>query len=359
MLHTLIVFLICAVILFFLNQIFDGVFKDWVYNTFTRYQANGLITLNWNLIQKLIVIFILIIIPLFYLLGTKLFNKKISSLTKEKTKNEIVSLLSNPEEAENVQKEYPEVFALLKKMEIEKKYQEELLEKENKRKNDLITYLAHDLKTPLASTIGYLSFLEDAEELSKEEQKKFVKIALEKAYRLEELIEQFFDITRFNLQNISIQKEKINIELLLEQVADEFYPIAEKQNKKIHLEVQNKQDIYADSDKFGRVLTNVLKNALAYSYQDSTIEIIEYMKENSLYIQIINEGDTIPEHKLQMIFESFYRLDSARTSNKGGTGLGLAIAKEIMKAHGGSVEVESINNKTTFTISLPATEKNL
>lgn len=347
--NVFIVFIICSLIFIFFNANFNGIFKEWLYKTFLFYTKGNSIP-NWNLIKKTLIIFLLIIIPLLYLF-LQLYIKYKQKQTKETTRKEIVALLSTSEKEKK--NEYPEIVALLNKIEIEKKYQEELFEKETKRKNDLITYLAHDLKTPLASVIGYLSLLEEAQDLPPKQKQKFAKIALEKSYRLEELIEQFFDITRFNLQNIVIQKEKIDVELLLEQLKEEFYPIIEKQNKKISLCIKNREYIYADPDKFGRVLTNVLKNAIAYSYENTIISITEYIEDNKMYIQIKNQGNQIPEQKLKIIFESFYRLDQARSTNKGGAGLGLAIAKEIMKAHDGLIKASSSKKETCFTIILP------
>ena len=105
------------------------------------------------------------------------------------------------------------------------------------RKNDLVVYLAHDIKTPLTSVIGYLSLLDEAPDMPPEQKAKYVGITLEKAYRLEQLINEFFEITRFNLQAIVLNKEKINLLFMLQQMADEFYPMLTPQGKQVSVNV--------------------------------------------------------------------------------------------------------------------------
>lgn len=226
-------------------------------------------------------------------------------------------------------------------------------EMENVRKNDLITYLAHDLKTPLSSVIGYLSLLDEAPDMPLEQKAKYVGIALEKAGRLEQLIDEFFEITRFNLQTIVLNKRKIDLSYMLRQMIDEFYPILEAEGKEAVVEAEDSVFIYADADKIARVFNNILKNAIAYSDRNSTIKVCVTDSEEKTWIQFINHGDPIPEHKLKAIFEKFYRLDTSRRSATGGAGLGLAIAKEIVTAHEGELLVTSSPEQTVFTVILP------
>lgn len=222
------------------------------------------------------------------------------------------------------------------------------------RKNDLVVNLAHDIRTPLASVIGYLSLLDEAPEMPDEQRAKYTGITLEKAFRLERLIEEFFEITRFNLSAIVLNKGEINLPFMLQQMADEFYPMLSPQNKQVVVHAPDNLVLWGDADKLSRVFNNILKNAIAYSYDGSVIDITAFQKENATVIQFTNNGDTIPEQKLKTIFERFFRLDSARSSQTGGAGLGLAIAKEIVVAHGGTIIAQSVEGKTTFTVSLPA-----
>nr|WP_027725801.1 vancomycin resistance histidine kinase VanS [Tuberibacillus calidus] len=221
------------------------------------------------------------------------------------------------------------------------------------RKNDLVVYLSHDLKTPLTSVIGYLSLLDEAPDMPPEQKAKYVGIALEKAYRLEQLINEFFEITRFNLQTIVLNKEKINLQLMLEQMADEFYPILHPKQKQISVHVPDGLNLWGDRDKLARVFNNILKNAIAYSYENSIIDVSAQLQDKNIVITFTNQGNPIPREKLETIFEKFFRLDTSRSTNTGGSGLGLAIAKEIVNAHGGHIFAQSHGEKTIFTVVLP------
>ena len=224
---------------------------------------------------------------------------------------------------------------------------------ELQRKNDLIVYLAHDIKTPLTSVIGYLSLLYEAPDMPPEQKAKYVGITLEKANRLDQLIDEFFEITRFNLQHIEVNMAKINLALMLRQMADEFYPMLAPQNKTADVDAPENLIIWGDADKLSRVFNNVLKNAISYSHKNTTISITAVNEDDNTVIRFANQGDTIPAEKLERVFEKFFRLDSARSSHTGGAGLGLAIAKEIVEAHGGSISAASEANQTVFTVVLP------
>ncbi|MCX8128472.1 MAG: HAMP domain-containing histidine kinase [Clostridia bacterium] len=221
------------------------------------------------------------------------------------------------------------------------------------RKNDLVVYLAHDIKTPLTSVIGYLSLLDEAPDMPPEQKAKYVGITLEKAYRLEQLINEFFEITRFNLQTIVLNKEKINLLFMLQQMADEFYPMLTPQEKQVSVNVPDGLTLWGDTDKLARVFNNILKNAIAYSYENSVIDISAQQQDKNIIMTFTNQGNPIPQEKLETIFEKFFRLDTSRSTNTGGAGLGLAIAKEIVNAHGGNIFVQSKTEKTVFTVVLP------
>lgn len=221
------------------------------------------------------------------------------------------------------------------------------------RKNELVMYLAHDIRTPLTSVIGYLSLLEEVENMPPEQRKKCTHIALDKSYRLEKMIDEFFEITRYNLQQIQIEKTDIDLYYMLVQLTDELLPILSSHGNTAVLHADEELMIYGDPEKLGRVFTNVLKNATAYSFPNTEIHIIAKKSEDTVTITFQNKGDTIPPEKCDAIFEKFYRLDEARTSDTGGAGLGLAIAKEIITLHGGSITVKSHEHITSFVITLP------
>lgn len=249
-------------------------------------------------------------------------------------------------EMEDMEQKLNMVRRTLEKRELEAKLAEQ-------RKNDLVMYLAHDIRTPLTSVIGYLSLLEEAPDMPAEQKAKYVHITLEKAYRLETLVNEFFEITRYNLQQIILEKEKLDLSYMMMQMADEFYPILSANGNTIELQMD--EDIHIDGDpvKLARVFQNILKNAASYSSPGTVITIRAEEKEDRICISFENEGKTIPKQKLDSIFEKFYRLDDSRSTEKGGAGLGLAIAKEIVLLHGGRISAESKDGRTVFKVELP------
>ncbi len=220
------------------------------------------------------------------------------------------------------------------------------------RKSDLIMYLAHDLKTPLSSVIGYLTLLHDEEEISPRLREKYLSIALEKSERLEDLINEFFEITRFNLSEITLQYSVIDLTRLLEQLVFEFQPMLQEKNLICDLRAPENVALRCDANQIQRVFDNLLRNAALYSYSGTQISIVVETQEKQVTIYFRNHGDTIPAYKLARIFEQFYRMDTAR-STRGGAGLGLAIAKQIVELHGGEISAESAENSILFTVTLP------
>ena len=248
---------------------------------------------------------------------------------------------------------YAEVATQIVQIKSTMQRHEQAMKTETDRKNDLITYLAHDLKTPLTSVIGYLDLLEEAADMPEEQRKKYIHITLEKALRLEKLINEFFEITRYNLQQIVLEKEPLDLSFMLMQLTDEFYPILTNHGNNIELQVEDNLTVYGDSVKLARVFNNILKNAISYSYPNTPIKVCAGKRENDIFICFINQGKTLPSEKLNAIFEKFYRMDEARSTNTGGAGLGLAIAKEIVTLHGGTINASSENELTTFSVTLP------
>ena len=221
------------------------------------------------------------------------------------------------------------------------------------RKNDLIVYLAHDLKTPLTSVIGYLTLLRDEGQISPELREKYLSIALEKAERLEDLINEFFEITRFNLSGITLEYSQCNLTRLLEQLTYEFQPMLLEKGLKCVLEIAPNTMIRCDVDKLQRDFDNLLRNAVNYSFANDVITIRARQENNWIHIKFINHGNTIPQEKLARIFEQFYRLDAARSSQSGGAGLGLALAKEMVELHRGAITAASENETVEFEVTLP------
>lgn len=250
----------------------------------------------------------------------------------------------------------PELNTLEKKLnEIKNslQYRKMALQMEEKRKNDLVVYLAHDLKTPLTSVIGYLNLMHDEPSISQQLRERYLGIALDKSLRLEDLINEFFDITRFSLNHLELEASKVNLTRMLEQITYEFAPVMEEKKLTWNLQLEPDVNLLCDVDKLQRVFDNLIRNAIFYSYPNHPITIAMRTKPDTVMIVIQNAGKTIAPEKLERIFEQFYRLDSSRASNTGGVGLGLAISKEIVELHNGRIEAKSEDEKIQFQIILP------
>lgn len=234
-----------------------------------------------------------------------------------------------------------------------RRQEQEAIESE-KKKNDLVVFLAHDLKTPLTSIVAYLSILETKPDMPEEERKKYTHVSLEKAIRLGELINEFFEITKFNLQDIVLEPGNLDLSMMLEQIADELYAVLKEKNLRCDVQIDDTLMIYGDADKLARVFDNLLRNAIAYCDKGTAIRIQAKERHQEIEIVVANEGEKIPEEELSAIFEKFYRVDGSRSSKTGGAGLGLAIAKEIVELHHGTIRAESDEWETRFIVTLPA-----
>lgn len=234
----------------------------------------------------------------------------------------------------------------------------DLAREAEQRKNDLIVYLAHDLKTPLTSVIGYLTLLRDEPQISPELRARYTGIALDKAERLEDLINEFFDITRFNLSHIELDRRPTDLTRMLEQVISEFGPMLAEQHLTCHADLPPRLEYDCDPDKMARVLDNLLRNACHYSTPGTQVDITARKEEDGIVLTFHNFGHTIPPEKLDRLFEQFFRLDESRASRTGGAGLGLAIARQIVELHGGTIQAESADNQILFTLRLPLPQEN-
>ncbi len=223
-----------------------------------------------------------------------------------------------------------------------------------RRKDELLVYLAHDLKTPLTSVIGYLNLLADAPDLPAAQRARYTGIALDKALRLEDLLNEFFEITRFNLSHLELETRAVDLTRMLEQVADEFAPALADRGMRCDLRLPARMTYVCDPDKMARVFDNLLRNACSYGDAGTAVEVEGAMDAEGVALTFVNHGRTIPPEKLERLFDRFYRLDSARGTGAGGAGLGLAIAREIVEAHGGTVTAESADGRVAFRVRLPA-----
>lgn len=329
---------------------------QWLYNIFPHLYdlLDNIYELVFERAYFIFIIFgitLIIVLSLLYKLLNKIFSYVFAvSESADKLFDKNVEYINLPPEMVEVEKK-------LNHFKTEAIKNERLARENEQKKDELIVYLAHDIKTPLTSMIGYLSLLSEIKDMPQEQRNRYIDIALDKSYRLEDLINELFDVARFNSEKIVLEKEEINLNLMLEQIADDFYPTLKEMNKKINFTSDEKTILYADPNKLSRVFNNLIKNAVNYSKENTDIDISILNKENQATVKITNKGKQIPKEKLDKIFEKFYRLDSSRTSKTGGSGLGLAIAKEIVELHGGRIYAESDMKETTFSVILPIIEQ--
>lgn len=226
-------------------------------------------------------------------------------------------------------------------------------EEAEKRKDELIVYLAHDIKTPLTSVIGYLDLLVENTKITAEQQKSYLRIARDKALRLETLINDFFEITHAHIQQIVLDKDVVSLAYLMEQVVDEAYPLFQKAGKTVETDIPHTIRVNVDAQKIACVFTNLLKNAIYYSAGAAPICILAAAEDQTVSIVFSNAGE-ISREDIEHIFEKFYRLDNARQTKTGGAGLGLAIAREIVQAHGGTITADCKDGRIILRVILPA-----
>lgn len=349
-------------IIYLTDVMFNGMLAEWFVRHFvnTYYNAETGIQhqdFNWLRMRNFILAAAAAAVALWTVsvLAAIHFSKK---TTFQKTNAEVNRLIKQfmsqgSDTADVFPDEFHDLSVQMTELKTQIHHNEQVLKEEAARKNDLIAYLAHDLKTPLTSVIGYLSLLDEAPDMPAEQKAKYVHISLEKALRLETLINEFFDITRYNLHEIVPERETLDLSYMLIQMSDEFYPILKEHGNTVTVDADEGLSVYADPVKLARVFNNILKNAVAYSYPDTPILISAGAENGNAVIRFQNKGKTIPAQKLEAIFEKFFRLDDSRTANTGGAGLGLAIAKEIAMLHGGTITATSENETTVFTVTLP------
>ena len=347
---------------FLLEYIIDGIYNDDVSEIFIGFlkffhvKESDAIRLYWRILGNNKTFFMMIgFLALFALFFYIALSKMITYL--EDVEKEIGKLVSRSTEPIHLITELEPIETKLNNIKYTLERQEREVQESEQRKNDLVVFLAHDLKTPLTSIVAYLSMLQSHPELSEAERSKYTGISLEKAIRLGKLIEEFFEITKFNAQDIVLEKTELNLSRMLEQIADEMYGVF--QEKRLECQVEAAEDVIvpADPDKLARVFDNLLRNAVAYCDRETTIHIQVSQDKDNAKIVFINEGPKIANDKLQHIFEKFFRADNSRSSETGGAGLGLAIAREIVELHGGQIQAQSDDHETRFIVSLPKKEK--
>ena len=277
----IILYYIVAVLFYIV--VLDNLLGNFLGNTLYRFNYN---LYEWCVYNKepifLFYMIIILVIALY-----RFFSKKVDNI--EKLYKSFDNILN--EETQNIElpNEMTRFSEKLNKIKYEYILSTKRAKEAEQKKNDLIMYMAHDLKTPLTSVIGYLSLLNEEQEISKKLQNKYIKIALDKALRVEELTNQFFEITRYNLNDIPLNKTNIDLVMLLNQLVEEFYPMLEERNLKLNITKPNILMYNADGDKLARAFGNLLKNAISYSYENTTITINMIENEENIYQKNIEE----------------------------------------------------------------------
>ncbi|GAB2562241.1 sensor histidine kinase [Gracilibacillus alcaliphilus] len=220
-------------------------------------------------------------------------------------------------------------------------------------KEQLIVNLAHDLRTPLTSVLGYLDLILKDEELTEDQVRHYLSIAFTKSQRLEKLINELFEITKMNYGMLPVEKKEINVTNLLRQLKEELYPVFKKNHLIARMNCVTDLSILGDGDLIARVFENLMINAVRYGFEGEYVDINGFVEEHNVVVQVVNYGDRIPNDEIPHIFDVFYTGDKARTYKEDSTGLGLFIAKNIIEQHHGTISAESNLIQTTFEVRLP------
>lgn len=359
-----ILILICFILFNLLDFFAMGFFADWfekmfIYETYSIDNNETVIIRNisWGSLKMFIMEsgFVLIMLGSWIAIVIADIRKYRIRLKHSQKISEYLHrfLISGEPMPLELPREDAEIFAKVSEIKLEMNRKETMLHDETSRKNDMITYLAHDLKTPLTSVIGYLAVLKDEPDLPVKQRTKYTEVAVRKAERLEELTNELFEICRFNLSHIELQIEKVNLSRMLDQMIYEFEPLLKEKSLAICSDISPDIHYHCDIDKTERIIDNLIRNAITYSYPNSEIKVSLNMDSSHINIVVANHGKTISQDKLERIFEQFYRVDSSRSSTNGGSGLGLAIAKQLIEAHGGTISAKSEDEMIYFTVTLP------
>lgn len=222
-----------------------------------------------------------------------------------------------------------------------------------KTKNELITNVSHDLRTPLTSIIGYLGLISNDEYKDELSLRYYVDIAYNKSLELKSLIDELFEFTKISYGGLKLNLEKIDIGQLMEQLAEEFIPVLNEAGMECRI-VPYSEKLYtvADGNLLVRVFENLLSNAIRYGKEGKYVDIEILGEKDSIIVNTINYGEGISKIDLPNIFERFYKIDKSRSKESSGTGLGLAIAKNIIELHKGDIRVDSQDGKTEFQVRL-------
>lgn len=221
-------------------------------------------------------------------------------------------------------------------------------------KDDLITNVSHDLRTPLTSIIGYLRLIEDRQFKNEDDILKYTHTAYLKSIQMKSLVEDLFEYTKVSQSNPHLTINTINVDSMLQQLAASFELEAKQKHFVITSQCTPKDlEITGDAEKIGRVFNNLITNALKYGNGGKNIFLSAKQINDTVIFEVANDGEKVPAEALGKLFDRFYRVEGSRSKATGGTGLGLAIAQSIVEMHNGTIEAHSNDKRTSFVIQLP------
>ena len=223
-----------------------------------------------------------------------------------------------------------------------------------KSKDELITNIGHDIRTPLTSVIGYLGLIENQQYHSQEELARYAHVAYRKAQQMQSLVQDLFTYTATRQTTTEIRPVQVQVLRFMEQLVADFELSAREKTIALRLDIRPKNLVASfDVDKMARVFHNLLSNALKYGIGAHYIELLAYQEEDYIYFKVKNDGQPLDQSELEDIFQRSYRADQSRSANQPGTGLGLAIVRNIVELHHGRVYAEVDGQETIFTIEIP------
>lgn len=221
-------------------------------------------------------------------------------------------------------------------------------------KDELITNVSHDIRTPLTSIIGYLGLIEEGRYESEEEIRRYVHTAFTKAKQMKVLVDDLFEYTTVRQTTTPLDYVTFDMIQLLEQLAIDFELEAKEKGRDIQVVTSSEHLMMrADTEKIVRIFNNLLSNALKYGKGGKIIRIVADKKGSNAVISVKNDGETLPQEAIEQLFERFYRAEASRSQETAGTGLGLAIAQSIVELHGGTISAKVTDGWTDFTVVLP------
>lgn len=222
-------------------------------------------------------------------------------------------------------------------------------------KNDLITNIAHDLRSPLTSIVGYLDLINEDQYKNEVALRYYIQIIQRKSKDLHQLMNDLFEYTLVQNKEFLINEVPINMEEMLNQLAVQFqFQIKEAgMEMRQYLSTVGNPLVMGDGSKLARIFENLIQNAILYGKDGRYIDITLSESNKFIEVEIKNYGQVIPSTDLPYIFERFYRGEKSRSQHTGGSGLGLAIVKSIVEIHGGEIEVASSMRGTAFLVKLP------